>query len=282
MEKAAPFFFQHDADIRLNELYTFSRSIFLDRESFFENSKHIARLLYNKSKNPNIPQGELLILLVRDIELQGAKTDALCILKIEAREQYLTISLDNGSYVPQEQDGIDLRMLQKAVLIPSEHNFILAYERTGSTQYWIDDFLQAKAVQTEKSASKFVSEFTKNAIEAMTDSSRIAEYAERIHALTERENLTPNDVISTTSGFLTKSELDSIADVAVGKSNLVDLDFSISSSTLAKAASKTFRKIDIVRGVKLLVENGMRYPLISVSNVGDEQHILIRMKAAKA
>lgn len=69
--------FFHQTDLGLNEVYTYVKTIFENKNSFLEQSKNIAVHLQSVSQHPNIKNGELFIGLFEN-----------CIWNTEAKELF--------------------------------------------------------------------------------------------------------------------------------------------------------------------------------------------------
>ena len=58
--------FFHEEDINLNELYMYVSSIFIDKQSFYEQSANIFKHLYDKSYHPQIKAGECYVVYFKE------------------------------------------------------------------------------------------------------------------------------------------------------------------------------------------------------------------------
>ena len=73
--------FSHETNLSLNELYMYSSTIFQSPNTFIEQSKNIAKHLYEVSTHPNIKRGELYIAFINDCTIDGYETNAIGIFK---------------------------------------------------------------------------------------------------------------------------------------------------------------------------------------------------------
>ena len=86
--------FSHETNVSLNELYIYSSMIFQSPNSFIEQSKNIAKHLYEVSTHPNIKRGELYVAFIKDCTIDGNETNAIGIFKSETKDFYLKSSTD--------------------------------------------------------------------------------------------------------------------------------------------------------------------------------------------
>jgi len=138
-------------DLNLNEVYHFADLIFNDQDTFHENSRQIAKHLYDISNHPKIKSGELYVCYFTGLQIERELSDAIGIFKSESKEPYLkVIQKSNGFEINYEQEAINIKKLDKGCLIfntEKEAGYKVAViDQTNSTDaaYWIDDFLKLK------------------------------------------------------------------------------------------------------------------------------------------
>jgi len=140
----------HPSDTRsLNEVFHFSSTFFSGELEFLELSKHLSKHLFEVSSHPNIKGGELYIVHLREVQLEGEVHEAIGIFKSENKEAYLKISPVQGAFdLGYEQEAININKLDKGCLIinaePDEGYKVLVIDQTNRQQeavYWKDDFL---------------------------------------------------------------------------------------------------------------------------------------------
>ena len=142
----------HEAEISLNEVFSAAYSIFNDPDTLFEQSKKLAKHLYNKTDHPNIKGGEFYVAYLKDCQTEGEITDAIGIFKSESKETYLKIFPDGTRYGVEQREGININKLDKGCLIfniEAEKGYKVAMVDTTSrgveAAYWKDDFLHVKS-----------------------------------------------------------------------------------------------------------------------------------------
>lgn len=144
--------FSHVSDLSLNEIYSYSKSIFSDNRFFHEQSKNIARFLYEKSSHPNIKRGELYVVYFKDCILDGDTVDAIGIFKSENKDTFIRINTVADGFSIESQTGININKLDKGCLIFNTSCedgfkvFVVDNSNKGEAKYWVDDFLQVKRV----------------------------------------------------------------------------------------------------------------------------------------
>ena len=68
--------FGHPTSMELNEVYAYVGKIFDGEDSFHEQSRQLAKLLYDKSEHPNIKRGDFYVVYFKDCILDGETIDA--------------------------------------------------------------------------------------------------------------------------------------------------------------------------------------------------------------
>src|SRR5690606_20633728 len=100
----------------------------------------------------NIKGGELYVVHLREVQLEGELHEAIGIFKSENKESYLKISpVQNAFDLEYEQDAININKLDKGCLIVNSESAegykVLVIDQTNRQQeavYWKDDFLGVK------------------------------------------------------------------------------------------------------------------------------------------
>lgn len=135
----------------LNEVYHFATAIFTDPEQFHENSRQLAKHLYDRSNHPKIKGGELYVVLFNNLQAEGELFEAIGIFKSEQKEAYLTVARDaEGFSMQYQQEAINIKKLDKGCIIfntEKEEGYKVAVVDTANrteAAYWMDEFLQLK------------------------------------------------------------------------------------------------------------------------------------------
>ena len=147
----ASYCFDHHSSLDKNETFCCAQAIFSGRGSFLEKGCDIAKRLYAKSKHPNIKSGDLCIARVNHIMVEGEDTEALCILKAETVEPFLSISSEQGDLRISTEHGINPEKVDKGCLILNtrEDNGyrVLTFDRAGAhSRFWLREFLGVRLI----------------------------------------------------------------------------------------------------------------------------------------
>ena len=183
--------FSHLSDLSLNEVYSYSKLIFSDNRTFHEQSKNIARFLYEKSSHPNIKRGELYVVYFKDCILDGDTMDAIGIFKSENKDTFLRINTVVGGFSIESQTGININKLDKGCLIfntsveDGYKIYVVDNSNKGEAKYWIEDFLQIKRVNDALSQTQNALALCKSFISHLPDNVGKAEKAAMMNRVVE-------------------------------------------------------------------------------------------------
>ena len=147
----AGYCFDHHSSLSKNETYCCARAIFADGDSFLSRGCEIAQRLYAKSNHPNIKSGDLCIARVNHIKVEGQDTEALCILKAETVEPFLSISSKEGDLRIATEHGINPEKVDKGCLILNTREetgyHVLTFDRAGAhSRFWLREFLGVRLI----------------------------------------------------------------------------------------------------------------------------------------
>lgn len=140
--------FTHLSDIEMNEVYSFVRKIFEDRESFTQQSALLAQFLYGKSTHVKVKEGEFYVVLFDDVPFEGDFTRAIGLFKSETKETFLKVFQHGQSWEVIHEEGVNINKLDKGCLIfhaNTNEGFkvcvVDATNKQNDAQYWVSDFL---------------------------------------------------------------------------------------------------------------------------------------------
>ena len=131
-----------------NVIYSCVSDIFDMKDSFPFKSKEIVRHMYEQSDD-RMQIGYVFVVLFNDLAIDGHKTDAVGIFKMETRSRFMKINFDdNDSFGIDYDEGIDLNKVERGCLIfntERDKGYIVAMsENLGRySRYWIDGVLNA-------------------------------------------------------------------------------------------------------------------------------------------
>lgn len=156
-------------NVEMNQIYQRCSNIFADPECLVEESKLIARHLYDASTHANIKGGELFVVYFSECMLNGETMDAVGIFKSETKESFMKVQHDEEQWSKQEGDpsaqaqyrlevhqGINPNKLDKGAIIfnsEAEKGFVVsvvdATNRSTDALYWKDAFLGIRQREDE-------------------------------------------------------------------------------------------------------------------------------------
>lgn len=157
-------------ELQLNEVYHFAELIFNDPGSFQQNSRQIAKHLYDISSHPKIKGGELYVTYFTNMQLDGETFDAIGLFKSETKETYLTVERKDSDFALEyEQEGINIKKLDKGCIIfntQKENGYVAAVidqtNRNTEAVYWVDEFLKLKVLNDEYNQTNTALQIYKN------------------------------------------------------------------------------------------------------------------------
>jgi hypothetical protein len=185
------FHFSHPTILTQNEIYSFCWSVFEYPGMFFDNSKAIARHLYEQSTHPKVKAGELYVLQLNNCKIDGIFTDAIGLFKSETKETFLKIKHDNDDFDLEYENGININKLDKGCLvfnIDKEKGFKVAVvdnQGSNEAQYWKNDFLGLTPCEDDYSHTKNYLAMTRSFVTEKLDEDFNIEKADQIRILND-------------------------------------------------------------------------------------------------
>ena len=145
--------FTHVSSLGLNEVYTYAKHIFHQPDSFMEESRHLAQLLYQVSTHSRIKEGELYVVQLGNLMLDNEDMEALVLVKSESKDTFLKLLQHGKSLEVVAEEGINLGKPDKACLILKTQEadgfrvcVIDNSNKQQDAQYWVKEFLQIEPV----------------------------------------------------------------------------------------------------------------------------------------
>lgn len=158
-----------ESNVELNPVYQHCSNIFADPECLVEESKLLAKHLYDASTQANIKGGELFVAYFSQCMLNGETMDALGLFKSENKESFLKVMHGEEQWSTQENDpsaqaqyqlevhhGIYPNKLDKGAIIfntEQEKGYVVsvvdATNRSADAVYWKDQFLGIRQREDE-------------------------------------------------------------------------------------------------------------------------------------
>lgn len=144
-------FYHPNDDLQLNEVYYFIKQFFDNKIGFHDMSQQVAKHLYEVSEHPKIKSGELYVVALNNVQMEGEEHQAIGLFKSENKEAYLKVYLESGGFgLDYEQEAININKLDKGVVIinceEEEGYKVLVVDQTNQSEavYWKDDFLKIR------------------------------------------------------------------------------------------------------------------------------------------
>ena len=239
-----PYHFYFESTVELNPVYTFVKTIFNDNNTFLQQSKHIAKILYECSAHPKIKDGELSVFYLQGCELEGAKYDAILIIKSETQQQLLQVKRSDEGVTAKKTSGISLSKVEKGCLIfalDEQKGYHIAIvdntKKQGDSKYWKDSFLHIKSYNSPKHQTKSLidvcNEFINTTV-AQTD--RLSKVDKAMLSVRAKQVLQENETLSITDfieevfqDFILESEFNEYAaekgiDDQIHKDGIINID----------------------------------------------------------
>jgi len=161
-------FLEGDGDVDMNPVYKYITEIFENPDIIHEQSKILAKYLYNQSTHPNIKSGDMMMSYVEDIIVDDELVSAIVIFKSETKDSYLKLKNRNGNYDLGHAEGISISKLDKACIIlntEKEDGYKLCVvdksNRNKEAIYWRQDFLNVESRSDDYYKTKVYIQATK-------------------------------------------------------------------------------------------------------------------------
>jgi hypothetical protein len=158
-----------NGDFTLNPLFQILKKMFDNKDTFLASSRDLANHLYEVSLHPQIKAGDIFIVRITGLELDGEPTEAIGIYKSETRQSFLKVSAKDSRFQLQYDDGINVEKVDKACLVFNTQQedgyrmlIVDKVSKTNGAQYWKDLFLNAKPAGDEFNYTSQVMTITKD------------------------------------------------------------------------------------------------------------------------
>ncbi len=183
-------FYHPNDDLQLNEVYYFAKQYFDEKTSFHNMSEQLTKHLYEVSDHPKIKAGEVYIVALNNVQMEGEDHKAIGIFKSENKEAYLKVFPDTGGFqLEYEQEAININKLDKGVVIvnvEAEEGYkVLVVDQTNQSEavYWKDDFLKIRTRNDNYQQTGNILKVYKNFVAEKLDDSFDLEKADKIDLL---------------------------------------------------------------------------------------------------
>ncbi|MEM8906885.1 MAG: nucleoid-associated protein [Bacteroidota bacterium] len=151
--------FSHGEDLNLNEVYSFVRSIFIDRNTLLNESVNIVEHLYRQSTHPNIKSGEVYVAYFSGLVIDDEVVDAVGIFKTEQKNTFFKVAAGEQKLVLRKEKGVNVEKLDKGCLVLNTdaeegYRVISVDNNNYDANYWPYNFLNIDFVRNESFHTK--------------------------------------------------------------------------------------------------------------------------------
>ncbi|MEN8815939.1 MAG: nucleoid-associated protein [Nonlabens sp.] len=172
-KEEAYYSFFHEDDLEFHDMYAFAKAIFSTPASLLENSKKMAKHLYEQSEHPHIRSGEVYICYFDNVMVDNNKTDAIGIFKSEIKQEFLQFEEGETDLKMILQQGVNLNKLDKGAIIfnveeEAGYKILSVDSNRYDAKYWLENFLGVDVFEDEnfftKKYLKFCQDFAKDVV----------------------------------------------------------------------------------------------------------------------
>ncbi len=143
--------FKNKSAFNIHDVKALSEGIFESKKNFVQNSKDIAKHLYDQSTHAKIKGGEFYVCYFKDVLVDAELCDAIGVFKTENKETFLKVYQHMDNFEIDTDNGINLNKLDKGCLIyntEQKKGYKMSIIDTNNkvaecALYWEVDFLNA-------------------------------------------------------------------------------------------------------------------------------------------
>ncbi|SHF07483.1 hypothetical protein SAMN05444392_10765 [Seinonella peptonophila] len=260
--------FTHETNIKLNEVYAYTKEIFDDPDKFHGCSVNILKHLYSVSTHPQIKSGEFYMVYFKDCIVDKQKVDTIGIFKTENKDIYLKVNERYNEFTLGYEKGININKLDKGCLIfniGSSIGFqvsVVDNSNAKEAQYWKDEFLKLDYIQnSDFKTNHFISMFNEYCnnghVNNLEKKEKIIMRNKGLQYLMENDHFDIEDF---------KTEVIKKQDEVEGFDNFrknyyeeerisIDDSFIVTQNTVQKMRKKVDNKINLDDGVEIRISN---------------------------
>ncbi|TDR80712.1 nucleoid-associated protein [Paludibacterium purpuratum] len=264
--------FFHETDLKLNEIYCYSRQFFNGELDFLEVSQRIARHLYARSVHPNISAGDLFVILFDGLSDGERNVRALGVFKAEIREDFLSVVESGDVFDIRHASGINPRLIDKGALILENGPIVYAVDRQGQqAKFWLDDFLKAMRVPDAVSKSRMMASAVQQISTDIDDPMQQAQFKEACLALCEEsQTVSSGQVMAVAEKFVPWEQATQAFDAAAESCGVRRDDHdTLPGAGMAKRLERTLSKYGVGHGISVLLPAGITLKNIHSSADGE-------------
>jgi hypothetical protein len=250
----------HESDLKLNEIYHYSRQFFNGELDFLAVSQRIATHLYARSQHPNISAGDLFVILFDGLSDGDRNVRALGVFKAEIHDDFLTVVESGDVFDIHHASGINPRLIDKGALILEHGPVVYAIDRQGQqTKFWLEDFLKAIRVPDAVSSSRMMASAVQQLSGEIEDPVAQASFKDACLTLCDNvETVSTGQVKSIAEKFVPSEQVNQAFDEAAESCGFaVDQALDLPAQGMAKRLERTLSKYGVGHGISVLLPGGV-------------------------
>jgi len=252
--------FFHETDLKLNEIYHYTRQFFNGEIDFLAVSQRIARHLYARSQHPNISAGDLFVILFDGLSDGDRNVRAIGVFKAEIRDDYLTVIESGDVFDIHHASGINPRLIDKGALILEHGPTVYAVDRLGQqAKFWLDDFLKAMRVPDAASKTRLMASAVQQLSSEIEDPVQQASFNEACLSLCdEAETVSAGQVKALAERYVPGDQVSQAFDAAAESCGIpFDEGAALPAQNMAKRLERTLSKYGVGHGISVLLPAGI-------------------------
>lgn len=179
-----------------------------DQDTFVEDSKTLAQMLYDASEHPNVKEGYLHVARMREAFLDGEELDIIGLFKTETSTPFLLMDPVESGMSIDSKIGYSIKGLDKGCLIfgteEDKGYRVLVHSDKSQAAFWNDAFLRLKDAVDDFHITKDVMTITKEFVTQQMPSEFELDKTEKIDLLNrsveyfkERDSFDKQDFVET-------------------------------------------------------------------------------------
>jgi len=263
--------FKNEVGLEFNETMACIQKIFLNPDLLLDQSKLLAKVLYERSERPGIKSGDFIVVYFTGCEVDGYITDTIGLYKCENTTSFLSLECNGEKSGITTLRGFDLRRVDKAALIfkidegTGYQLSVIDNTNKNGAKYWIEDFLQAKPRSDEYLLTRSILSATKSFITKQLPTDKDVNKGEQVELMDkslryfqENDSFDIDDFSNKVMGSeKMASDFGEYVESYMAKNNFEQVDqFDISASAVKKSSRLLKRVIKLDKNFHIYVHGG--------------------------
>ena len=157
-KEVIPFYRFAKIENEQNKMLEIAKSIFENKDTFFEQSCTLSELQHEVGVHPKIKSGEVYVTYFKNVKFDGDSVDALGIFKSESKDTYLKVYESSDRVLEiDRQEGVNIKKLDKGCIIYNTEQQdgyrVQVVDKTSSksevARFWEKDYLNIEQIEDE-------------------------------------------------------------------------------------------------------------------------------------